>query len=254
MFEEKIPAPFLQYAADILADTAHGLTGPNIVRVTAAHAVEHDVRLRHPAYPFEAANKRAALYENLLGFSGPQQYRILKELCDHPSLSNSRNPKLNELRTRLVTRYRHLAQEDAAAAINETLIEETRHWLQDHPQALSLYNGALEKFTHGVFLRNLLDDLRLALEKLLCGVFGNDKSLENQISFIGAFIKQRGGSKELANMFVKLVDYYSSYQNNYIKHDDAVIEEEIEFIFEITSSFMKHIIRLSAKSALESKP
>lgn len=134
MFEEKIPAPFLQYAADILADTAHGLSGANIVRVTAAHAVEHDVRLRHPTYHFEAANKRAALFDNLLSFSGAQQYRILKELCDHPSLSNTRNPKLNELRMRLVTRYRHLAQEYAAAAINETLIEETRHWLQDHPQ------------------------------------------------------------------------------------------------------------------------
>ncbi len=45
-------------------------------------------------------------------------------------------------------------------------------------------------------------------------------------------------------MFVKLVDYYSKYQNSYVKHDDAVIEPEIEFIFEITSSFMKHLIRL----------
>lgn len=46
-------------------------------------------------------------------------------------------------------------------------------------------------------------------------------------------------------MFVKLVEYYCKYQNSYVKHDDAIIEEEIEFIFEITSSFMKHIIRLA---------
>ena len=47
-------------------------------------------------------------------------------------------------------------------------------------------------------------------------------------------------------MFLKLVGYYSKYQNSYVKHDDGVIEEEIEFIFEITSSFMKHIVRLSS--------
>ena len=46
-------------------------------------------------------------------------------------------------------------------------------------------------------------------------------------------------------MFQKLVEYFSKYQNTYIKHEDKVIEEEIEFVFEITSSFMKHFIRLN---------
>ena len=45
-------------------------------------------------------------------------------------------------------------------------------------------------------------------------------------------------------MFGTLVDHYAKYHNSYVKHDDAVIEEEIDFIFEITSSFMKHLIRL----------
>ena len=45
-------------------------------------------------------------------------------------------------------------------------------------------------------------------------------------------------------MFVILIDYYCKYQNTYIKHDDAVIENEIEFIFEMTSSFMKFLIRI----------
>ena len=48
-------------------------------------------------------------------------------------------------------------------------------------------------------------------------------------------------------MFQKLVDYYSKYQNSYVKHDDKVIEEEIEFMFELTSSFMKHLIRINNK-------
>ena len=50
--------------------------------------------------------------------------------------------------------------------------------------------------------------------------------------------------RPLASPPQKLIDYYSKYQNTYVKHDDAVIEPEIEIIFEITSSFMKHLVRL----------
>ena len=245
MLPEKIPAQFVSYAADILGDTSSGLSGPNIVKMTAAYAVEYGVDIPHPSYPFDAWNKRTALYENLMAFNGQQQYRIIKELCDHYSFPPGSNNERKQLKIRLLTRYDHLSPESESSEINETLIEETRHWLDGYPEVLEIYNNALVKYEGQVFHRNLLDDLRLALEKLLCTVFSNDKALENQIRFVGSYIKKRGGSTELANMFVKLVNYYTKYQNSYVKHDDAVIVEEIEFIFEITSSFMKHLIRLA---------
>ena len=52
-----------------------------------------------------------------------------------------------------------------------------------NPEALALYNNALEIYEHGVFHRKLLDDLRLAPDMLLRATFSNDKSLENQIWF-----------------------------------------------------------------------
>ena len=244
MFPEEIPAQFVSYVADILGDTNSGLSGPNIIKLTAAYAVEYEVDIPHPSYPFEAWNKRTALYENLMAFSGQQRYRIIKELCKHHSFGQELNKERKQLKIRLLTRYSHLAPDNESSEINETLIEETRHWLDDYPDALTLYNEALVKYKGQVFHRNLIDDLRLPLEKLLHTIFINEKSLENQIRFVGNYIKESGGSKELANMFEKLIDYYTKYQNSYVKHDDAVIEEEIEFIFEITSSFMKHLIRL----------
>ncbi len=81
---------------------------------------------------------------------------------------------------------------------------------------------------------------------LIARLFANGKTLENQISAVGEFVRARGGSPQLANMFQKLVDYYATYQNTYVKHDDAVITAEIEFVFELTASFMKHFLRLSA--------
>ena len=245
---DQIPATFLQYAADVLADTSSGLSGAVIVKATGAYAVEYDVTLPHPTYPFQASNKRAALYDNLQAFTGPQQYRIIRELCDHRSFGLSRSPERTQLKQRLAARYGHLA-EHPSSEVNETLIEETRHWLQDYPEALSLYNQAYTKLETGSFHRNLLDDLRLSLEMLLRGIFGNEKSLENQISILGSYIKTSGGSPELANMFFRLVEYYAKFQNTYVKHDDRVNEAEIEFIFEITSSFMKHLIRIASPSA-----
>ncbi len=245
--DDDIPPTFIQHAADILADTNAGLSGPNIVKATAAYAVKYDVRLPHPTYPFGAINKRTALYENLMAFNASHQYEIIKALCDHPTFSFIQNAKSKErknLKVLLVTRYGHLACDDQTSEVNESLVEETRHWLDTYPAVLKLFNDALEKHEHGGFDRNLLDDLRLALEKLLQAVLANSKSLENQLAATGVYIQERGGSKELANMFRTLIDYYAKYQNTYVKHDDAVIEEEIEFVVEITSSFMKHLIRL----------
>lgn len=242
-----LPATFIQYASDILADTAKGMSGGAIVRATAAYAVEYDVHLPHPSYPFDAPNKRTALYENLMAFTPSQQYRIIKELCSHSSFPPGPSPERNELKVKLITKYGHLDPKDTPSEVNETLIEETRHWLAEYPDSLSLYSQALDKYSHGAFHRNLLDDLRLSLEKLLGEIFGNTKSLENQIPYVGQHIKSKGGSAELSNMFVKLIDYYAKYNNSYVKHDDAVIEEEIEFILEITSSFMKHLVRLTGR-------
>lgn len=237
---EDISTLFLNHAADVLAP---GLSGSQIVRITSAYAVDYNVDLPHPTYPFQTPNKRTALFENLRPFAPDQQYQIIRELCDRVT-SESANPKVTELKLKLMSRYGHLAGEAAASELNRPLIVETRHWLDDFPEVKKLYDEALQKHEHGVFTRNALDDLRLALEKLLQSLFGNSKSLENQIASVGSFIKTQGGSRELANMFEKLIGYYTKYQNTYVKHDDAVLNAEVEFVLEITSSFMKHLVRL----------
>jgi hypothetical protein len=46
-------------------------------------------------------------------------------------------------------------------------------------------------------------------------------------------------------MLDKLLRYYCDFQNDHVKHDDDVKEEEIEIVFEMTAAFMKHIVRVS---------
>jgi hypothetical protein len=245
---DDMPATFVTYAADILGNTERGLSGAKIVKITAAHAVDCDARLPHPTYPFSkmGVNKATALFQNLMAFSPKDRYRVIKEMCEHPDIQAYQKQEAQTLKIKLFSKFGHLDDDGSPDAINETLVEQTRHWLEQYPDVLKLFNAALQKYENGVFLRNLLDDLRLALEKLLQSLFSNSKTLENQLAYLGPFLKSKGGSPELTNMFLKLIDYYAKYQNTYVKHDDAVIEEEIELVLEITASFMKHLVRLSA--------
>ena len=73
----------------------------------------------------------------------------------------------------------------------------------------------------------------------------NGKSLENQKNELGSFFKSKGASSEFANLYNTVVDIYSKYQNNHIKHQDKVVAEEITFIVGLTSLLMQHIIKLS---------
>jgi hypothetical protein len=246
MADRQLPTTFIANAADVLGHTKDGLSGSDIAKLMRSYGGEYEVEVPYPIYPNDAPNKRTALLENLSAFSGAQQHRILRELCDWKAPEPD-SPERRRIKIQLATTYRDFGEGNGASPINDTLIEETRHWLDVCPEALGLYNEAIGKYRAGVFERNVVDDMRLSLELLLKKLFGNDKSLENQIPAVGQLIKSRGGSPELVNMFTRLVDYYCKYQNSYVKHADAVIGHEIEFLLEITSSFMKHMVRMDGE-------
>jgi hypothetical protein len=243
-----VPAAFINHACEILGDTKSGLSGSKIVEYLNAYAFDYNVNIPYPDYPFPQSvpNKRTALRKNLRAFSPEQQIQILNELCQLPQFKE--NKAVNNLRYQIISRYGHLLVKPPEKTIDTVLIEQTQHWLTDFPDSLRLYETALTKLENKLFLRNLLDDIRLSLEKLTQSLLGNNRSLENQIADIGTFLKASGCSKELSNMFQKLIDYYTKYQNTYVKHDDAVIEGEIEIIFEMTCSFMRFLIRAGTQS------
>jgi len=245
---EGIPSMFLTHASDVLGDTSEGLSGNNIVKAFTSYAFDLNINIPHSSYPFDAPNKRTALLENLRCFEPAQQYKIIRELCEHPKLAQPVSDNINNLKIQLIARYGQQFGSVSSETLNLTLVEDVKHWLSEYPDSLKLYESALTKFNNNVFERNLLDDLRLSLELLLKSIFNNSKSFENQIPQIGTFINANGGSKEFSNMFRVLVEYYSKYQNSFIKHNDAVIEEEIEFIFEMTSSFMKHLVKIQIRA------
>lgn len=234
----KLDDSFLTYASDILAETNSGLSGMKIVEYCNSYAITFNRIIPYGSYPFDAPNKRTVLRENLRAFEAAEQFRIIKELSELPAFTE--NEQAKTLRLTLFKRFGNLATEK----ISETeLIQTTKHWLSGHPNALKQYESALTKYEGGIFERNTLDDIRLSFELLVKDLLGNEKSLENQIGGICGILDKCGTSVELKNMVQKIIDYYTKFQNNHVKHDDAVNENEIEYVIELTSVIMKFLIK-----------
>jgi len=234
---------FLTTASEILAATDSGLSWGKIVKFFRSKSFDNNVDIPYSTDLFptgEVPNKRTAFLKNLECFPANLQYEIILELSNLDFFKE--NKEVTNLKYQLVSRYFHLS-DIKINNLNSELVLETQHWLSAYPKSLNLFNSAFDKFKAKIYLRNLLDDLRLSLEVLLKELLNNDKSLENQIGAIGLYQQQKGNSKETANMFQKLLDYYSKYQNDKVKHDDKVNEQEIELIFELTSTFMKYLIK-----------
>lgn len=130
----------------------------------------------------------------------------------------------------------------ASKEIDETLMGDTLKGLEKYPEAHKLYNKALKEFNSGTDERHILDDLRLSVEYFLRSILKNEKTLENQISLLGQYQKEKGISSEISNTFLKLIELFGKYQNNYVKHHDKVKHSEIEFIFNFTNTFYRFLL------------
>jgi len=126
--------------------------------------------------------------------------------------------------------------------IEQSVIKETQELLINYPASQKIFNEAMSKYKQKIYQRNVLDDMRLSLELFLKEILKNQKSLENQLSDIGKFQKEKGLSSEFIGMFKKLLDYYTKYQNNHVKHNDNVNPTEIDMVINLTVLFMKSFV------------
>ncbi len=236
---------FLGYACDILADTNNGLTGSEIIKYCSRYALKYDViipvnsiEMLKTTYKPQIPNKRTALLKNISVFNEKQQVIILNELCDLPKFNN--NEDVKTLKIKLNRKYSNNVSSDT---LNEEQIQETEKCLNNYEKSLKIYKEALEKYHEGIYQRNVLDDMRLSLETLIKELLNNNKSLENQTSDLGKLLKDKNVSNEIRNLFQTLLDYYSKYQNNYVKHNDAIKSNEMELIINQTNIMIQFLVK-----------
>ena len=175
----KIPSIFLTYATDVLGETTEGLSGSNIVKAFTGYAFDLNIDIPHGSYPFDAPNKRTALLENLRMFSSEQQYKIIRELCEHPKLPQPISSNINNLKIQLIARYASQFCVASSETLNLSLIEDVMHWLSDYPESKEIYDSALTKFNNNIFERNwpqTKGNGSIKIETAIQGVIVNSKN------------------------------------------------------------------------------
>lgn len=234
---------FLEYAAQVLADTEKGLSGSQICKYCNEYAVKFGKSIKHTASPFRnGINKAKALRENLACFEPEEQFQIIRDLCNLELFHD--NSKIQEVNDNLISQYAYLAPQVISECILES-VQQVRHWLDDYPEAKKHYESAIEKKNNHIYERNLLDDLRLSFELLIRTILENKKSLEHQESTLGKYMNDKGINKEISNFYVNSVfNFFKNYQNDKVKHNDLFNDIEIDFIFNQTTILMQFLITL----------
>lgn len=110
------------------------------------------------------------------------------------------------------------------------------------PAAQAVYKSGITKYAEKKYDRNVLDDMRLAMEIVVKRLLNNDKPLEKQDNDLRN--KLNGYHPELISLVCKNIEYLRTYQNRYVKHNDAVNPEEIDYIIEQTSATINFLIKI----------
>jgi hypothetical protein len=140
-----------------------------------------------------------------------------------------------------------------AKLLDDSLINDNLVWLQDYPESLNAFEQALSIYLSGdkPKFRNLIDNLRVAIEQLLRRILNNQKSLEKQSNELDDWLEKRGTHKQIRNLYRQLLfGPYAILQNDVAKHGDVeLLPDEIEYLIYITGTFMRLIIQLRRSEA-----
>lgn len=126
-----------------------------------------------------------------------------------------------------------------AGVVNDVLI-----WLEPIKDAHDRFAMALTMLGKPNTARDVADNLRLSLELTMRHVLGNSKSLEKQQAELGAFLKGKSIGSEVANMYLKLIDLYTKFQNDRAKHGNKVQVQEVELILYLTGTFIRFLVTM----------
>lgn len=128
--------------------------------------------------------------------------------------------------------------------LDETLIFDNLVWLNKYEVAKEHFSNAIKMEQKEKNYRNIVDELRFSLENFFQQIFNNKKTLENQKNNIGVYLKTNGISTNISNMYIKLFDLYTTYNNDNAKHGDNIKNQEIDYLIYLTGNFIRLIIQI----------
>jgi hypothetical protein len=141
-----------------------------------------------------------------------------------------------------------------ARMLDQAVVESNLVWLARYPQVLKSFEEALKLYAmkDPRTYRNMLDNLRFAIEQMLRTVLNNRKNLENQKDEFLRWLAQHDVHSSIGHMYLDLLLGFAEYQNDAVKHkEDKYTPAEVEFALYATGTFLRLIQRLVEQESLE---
>lgn len=133
-----------------------------------------------------------------------------------------------------------------AKELDDALVSEPLVWLKDYPQAHKTYCIALKQYSEGIYIRDVADNLRKALEEFLQEFLGNAKNLESNKTEICKYLGTHGVDAGITGLFQPLINSYKNINDRIAKHNDAVDEKLLEFLLYQTGVLIRMVISIKA--------
>lgn len=134
-----------------------------------------------------------------------------------------------------------------AKELDDALVSEPLEWLKDYPQAHKTYCIALKQYADGIYIRDVADNLRKALEAFLQEFLGNTNNLETNKNNICRYLGEQGVDAGISGLFQPLINAYKNINDRIAKHNDAVDEKLLEFLLYQTGVLIRMVLVTSNK-------
>ena len=131
-----------------------------------------------------------------------------------------------------------------AKELDDALVSEPLEWLKDYPKAHKTYCIALKQYADGIYIRDVADNLRKALEEFLQEFLGNSKNLETNKTEICKYLGTQGVDAGITGLFQPLINSYKNINDRIAKHNDAVDDKLLEFLLYQTGVLIRMVISI----------
>ena len=138
-----------------------------------------------------------------------------------------------------------------ASELDNALVSEPLEWLRDYPLAHKTFVIALKQYSDGIYIRDVADNLRKALEAFLQEFLGNEKNLETNKNEICRYLGEQGVDPGITGLFQPLINAYKNIDDKIAKHNDAVDAKLLKFLLYQTGVLIRMVLSVKQAQDME---
>lgn len=138
-----------------------------------------------------------------------------------------------------------------AEELDAVLVSQPLEWLRDYPNAYETYCIALRQYADGIYIRDVADNLRKALEAFLQEFLHNDKNLETNKNEICKYLGSQNVDAGIGGLFQPLINAYKNINDRIAKHNGKVDKKMLEFLLYQTGVLIRMVLTVKQAEAEE---